>query len=183
MWRHSPAEVTDSPLPFSEPCQNRSGAGRPDAVEGRTEAQSATLVATNRRRRFCRCGGRVLDCQAFHTDWTIPPKPAKFAVVPPAGFALEGAASRQSFALSPDGAHLAFTAMDSSGEFSVFVRDLNSLQPRLVPGTEGAHTVFWPPDGRSLYLTANGKLWRTPLDGDATSFWPTRRRSCFPERG
>ena len=101
------------------------------------------------------------------TQLDDPPKPARFAVVPPAGFALEGAASRQSFALPPDGAHLAFTAMDSSGEFSVFVRDLNSLQPRLVPGTEGAHTVFWPPDGRSLYLTANGKLWRTPLDGDS----------------
>ena len=91
----------------------------------------------------------------------------KFAVLPPAGFALEGAASRQAFALSPDGARLAFTAMDSSGEFSVFLRDFNSLEPRLVPGSEGAHTVFWPPDGRSLYLTAKGKLWRTPLEGDA----------------
>ena len=96
-----------------------------------------------------------------------PPKLTKLAVLPPDGFALEGAASRQSFALSPDGTRLAFTAMDSSGEFSVFLRDFNSLEPRLVPGSEGAHTVFWPPDGRSLYLTAKGKLWRTPLEGDA----------------
>jgi hypothetical protein len=56
--------------------------------------------------------------------------------------------------------------MDSSGAFSVFLRDFNSLESRLVPGSEGAHTLFWPPDGRSLYLTANGKLWRTPLEGD-----------------
>src|SRR5207244_916094 len=96
-----------------------------------------------------------------------PPKVTKLAVLPPDGFALEGAASRQSFALSPDGARLAFTAMDSSGEFSVFLRDFNSLEPRLVPGSEGAHTIFWPPDGRSLYLTAKGKLFRTPLEGDA----------------
>ena len=41
-----------------------------------------------------------------------PPKLTKLAVLPPDGFALEGAASRQSFALSPDGARLAFTAMD-----------------------------------------------------------------------
>lgn len=93
------------------------------------------------------------------------PEAVRFAVVPPAGFALEGAASRQAFALSPDGSRLAFTAMDSSGSFSVFLRDLNSLEPRLVPGSEGAHTVFWPPDGRSLYMTAQGKLWRTPLPG------------------
>jgi Tol biopolymer transport system component/DNA-binding winged helix-turn-helix (wHTH) protein len=95
------------------------------------------------------------------------PKAVRFSVLPPAGFALEGAASRQSFALSPDGARLAFTAMDSSGEFSVFLRDLNSLVPRLVPGSEGAHTLFWPPDGQSLFLSARGKLWRTPLQGDA----------------
>src|SRR5712691_5105150 len=95
------------------------------------------------------------------------PKPVRFAVLPPTGFALEGAASRQSFALSPDGARLAFTAMDSSGEFSAFLRDFNSLEPRLVPGTAGAHTLFWPPDGRSLYLSAKGKLFRTPLPGDA----------------
>jgi Tol biopolymer transport system component/DNA-binding winged helix-turn-helix (wHTH) protein len=91
----------------------------------------------------------------------------KFAVLPPPGFALEGAASRQAFALSPDGARMAFTAMDSSGAFSVFLRDFSSLEPRVVPGSDDAHTVFWPPDGRSLYLTAQGKLWRTALEGDA----------------
>ena len=91
----------------------------------------------------------------------------KFSVLPPPGFALEGAASREAFALSPDGARMAFTAMDSSGSFSVFLREFNSLEPRLVPGSDGAHTVFWPPDGRSLYLTAQGKLWRTALEGDA----------------
>ncbi|MFL6416640.1 MAG: winged helix-turn-helix domain-containing protein [Bryobacteraceae bacterium] len=94
-------------------------------------------------------------------------KATRFAVLPPAGFALEGAASRQAFALSPDGSRLAFTAMDSSGQFRVFIRDLNGLEPQLIPGSEAAHTVFWPPDGRSLYMTANGKLWRTPLGGGA----------------
>ena len=95
------------------------------------------------------------------------PKLTRWAVLPPTGFALESAASRQSFALSPDGSRLAFTAMDSSGAFSVFLRDFNSLETRLVPGSNGAHTIFWPPDGQSLYLSAMGKLWRTPLEGDA----------------
>jgi DNA-binding winged helix-turn-helix (wHTH) protein/WD40 repeat protein len=95
-----------------------------------------------------------------------PPKLTKLAVLPPEGFALEGAAGRQSFALSPDGARLAFTAMDSSGKFSVFFRDFNSLEPRLVPGSEGAHTVFWPADGRSLYVTAKGQILRMPLEGE-----------------
>jgi Tol biopolymer transport system component/DNA-binding winged helix-turn-helix (wHTH) protein len=94
-------------------------------------------------------------------------KPVRTEVTPPSGFALEGAGSRQGFALSPDGSQLAFTAMDSSGQFSVFARDLASLEASLVRGSEGAHSVFWPPDGRSLYLSAKGKLWRSSLQGDA----------------
>ena len=94
-------------------------------------------------------------------------KPVQFAVSPPVGFALEAAASRQSFALSPDGTRLAFTAMDSSGAFSLFLRELNGQDSRLVPNTRGAHTVFWPADSRSMFATVRGKLLRLPLEGDA----------------
>ena len=95
------------------------------------------------------------------------PKALALAVQPPRGFVLEGAASRQAFTLSPDGARLAFTAMDSSGEFRVFLRDLNSLEPRLVGGSNSAHTVFWSSDSRTLYFTARGQLWRASLESDA----------------
>ena len=94
-------------------------------------------------------------------------KPTRFAIIPPAGFALEPGVSRQSFALSPDGTRLAFTAMDASGALSAFVRDFNSLDPRLLPGSEGVHTLFWAPDSRSLFLTVKGKIQRAPLEGDA----------------
>jgi hypothetical protein len=92
-------------------------------------------------------------------------KPARFAVVPPPGFVLATSATRQSFALSPEGTHLAFTAMDTSGAFSAFVRDFNSLEPRLLPGSDGVNTLFWAPDSRSLFLTVKGKLQRAPLMG------------------
>ena len=105
------------------------------------------------------------------------PQPARFAVVPPAGFDLESGVSRQTFALSPDGTRLAFTAADASGASNLFVRELNGLQPRLLPDTVGTHTVFWPPDGRSLFASIQGQLRRVPLDnapqitlGDAPSF-------------
>jgi Tol biopolymer transport system component/DNA-binding winged helix-turn-helix (wHTH) protein len=110
-------------------------------------------------------GGYWLTKHSAGTAETL--QTLRFAVLPPSGFALEGAASRQSFALSPDGSRLAFTAMDASGAFSVFLRNFNSLQPQLLPGSEGAHTVFWSPDSQSLYFTANGKLWRTNLQDDA----------------
>lgn len=92
------------------------------------------------------------------------PKPVRFTIPAPPGFVFEGAASRQAFALSPDGSRLAFTAMDASGAFHIFLRDLGSLSPRLLPDSKGAHTLFWPPDGRSLYATINSKLRRLELD-------------------
>ena len=95
------------------------------------------------------------------------PKPTRFAILPPAGFVFEAGVSRQAFALSPDGTRVAFTAMDATGAFSAFVRDFNSLDPRLVPRSEGVHTLFWAPDSRSLFLTVKGKLQRSPMEGDA----------------
>ncbi|HYI92771.1 MAG TPA: winged helix-turn-helix domain-containing protein [Bryobacteraceae bacterium] len=112
-------------------------------------------------------GGGYWLGKRFAAPLATSPKAVKLSVLPPPGFAIEGAASRQSFALSPDGTRLAFTAMDSSGAFSVFLRDLDSLEPRLLPGTESTHTLFWAPDGQSLYVTAKGKLSRIPLEGDA----------------
>jgi len=101
----------------------------------------------------------------------ISAKPAtssafQMVLTSPPGFALEGAASRQSFAVSPDGSRLAFTAMNSSGEFSVFIRSFDSLESRMLAGSQDAHSVFWSPDGKVLYSTANGKLWRTSFNPD-----------------
>ena len=97
-----------------------------------------------------------------------PASAAAFQMVltSPPGFALEGAASRQAFSVSPDGSRLAFTAMNSSGEFSVFVRSFDSLESRMLAGSQDAHSVFWSPDGKALYSTANGKLWRTSFNPD-----------------
>lgn len=94
-------------------------------------------------------------------------KTTTFTVAPPPGFALEGASSRQAFALSPDGSRLAFTAMDASGSFHIFLRDFNSVDPREIPNTSGAHTLFWPPDGQSLFFTAQGKVRRWALGADS----------------
>jgi Tol biopolymer transport system component/DNA-binding winged helix-turn-helix (wHTH) protein len=96
----------------------------------------------------------------------IPP-PLQFSFAPPNGYVLEPASSRQSFALSPDGSRLAFTAMDASGLLSVFVRDFRTLEARPVANSAGAHSVFWGPDERSIYFTARGNVRRATLEGDS----------------
>jgi Tol biopolymer transport system component len=93
--------------------------------------------------------------------------PMQFTILPPDGFALLAASSRQSFAISPDGTRLAFTAMNTNELFSVFLRDLKAIDPRPLAGSEGANTLFWAPDSQSLFVTVEGSLRRTRLDGDS----------------
>jgi len=99
---------------------------------------------------------------------TVLSQPLRFSIFPPNGYALEAGSSRQTFALSPDGTRLAFTAMDATGVFQLFIRDLNALDPRLLPNSRGTYHVFWPPDGRSLFLTQGGSVRRTRLEDDSS---------------
>lgn len=87
---------------------------------------------------------------------------------PPKGYYLEGGGIRQSFALSPDGGRIAFTAKDASGAFRLFLRDFSELESRPVADGEGAYSVVWTPDGRMLLFTAKGKLRRIALNAAAS---------------
>jgi Tol biopolymer transport system component len=60
-------------------------------------------------------------------------------------------------ALSPDGRRLAFTARDKDGVIHLWVRELDTLEARLLPGTDGAWSPFWSPDGRYVAFAA-GRL-------------------------
>ena len=66
----------------------------------------------------------------------------------------------------PDGRHLAF-GVRQSGERppQVWIQDLDSLAPRVLPGTEGGTGPFWSPDSRYLAFAADGKLKRIDISG------------------
>jgi Tol biopolymer transport system component len=70
-------------------------------------------------------------------------------------------------ALSPDGRHLAFTAKAQDGRAQVWVRDLDSLVSRPLPGTEDAAYPFWSPDSRVLGFATTNKLERVDISGGA----------------
>jgi serine/threonine protein kinase/Tol biopolymer transport system component len=67
-------------------------------------------------------------------------------------------------AVSPDGRRLAFAA-EGDGKNELWVRDLDSLAARPLPGTEGATYPFWSPDSRVLGFFASGKLKRIDVAG------------------
>ncbi|MEP6472634.1 MAG: protein kinase, partial [Gemmatimonadota bacterium] len=72
--------------------------------------------------------------------------------------------------LSRDGAHLAFVSRGGgpngqAGITRLMVRELDELQARALPGTEGADGPFFSPDGLSIAYTANGKLYKVATSG------------------
>jgi eukaryotic-like serine/threonine-protein kinase len=72
-----------------------------------------------------------------------------------------------SFALSPDGRLLAFSAIDEAGKTSLYLRPLNSFSAQPIPGAEGAALPFWSPDSRSIAFFSAGKLKRVEVSGGA----------------
>jgi Tol biopolymer transport system component len=67
--------------------------------------------------------------------------------------------------LSPDGRWVAFQAVDTSGQTTIWVRPLDAIDARPVNGTEGAQRPFWSPDSRFIGFFADQKLKKVPVDG------------------
>lgn len=90
---------------------------------------------------------------------------AQFTVDPPrgTGFAIIHSAT----AVSPDGRFLVFGAVVSGKKNARWLRPIDSLNARELPGTEGGNFPFWSPDSQSLAFFADGKLKRISLVGGA----------------
>ena len=90
-------------------------------------------------------------------------RPVTFQIQPPekAGFSM-------GFAVSPDGARVAFSARGPDEIQRIWVRDLDTLQARPVAGTDGARTASWSPDGRSVIFVVGRLLKRVAIDGGAS---------------
>src|SRR5262249_44284378 len=87
----------------------------------------------------------------------------RFIVTPP-----EKVTTITTFRLSPDGRYLAFVAFEG-GRTQVWVRPVDSLEPRALPGTEGANIaanqLFWSPDSTFIGFVAQGKLKKVSVAG------------------
>ena len=67
--------------------------------------------------------------------------------------------------LSPDGESVAFAATATDGKTALWVRPMNSVDGREIPGTEAAIFPFWSPDSRYLGFFADGKLKTIDITG------------------
>jgi eukaryotic-like serine/threonine-protein kinase len=111
----------------------------------------------------------LIAATVFAVLWLVRPAPAtrisQFTVdAPPDSIFTNSFAAT---AVSPDGRYLVFGAARNSGTPSLWLRPLDSLAARQLPGTEGANLPIWSPDSKSIAFFASGRLKRIDLVGGA----------------
>ncbi|HKI26542.1 MAG TPA: protein kinase [Candidatus Sulfotelmatobacter sp.] len=93
-----------------------------------------------------------------------PPRPVSRTVITlPPGQRLAGL-DQPAIALSPDGTHLAYVAVQG-GRQQLYLRAMDSLEARPIPGTESATGPFFSPDGQWLGFFADQKLKKVSVSG------------------
>jgi serine/threonine protein kinase len=83
---------------------------------------------------------------------------------PDSAFAISSSVAG-SVAISPDGRQLAFTAQTKGGNPQLWVRQLDTVTARALPGTENAYSPFWSPDSRWIAFFSGGKLKKVEVSG------------------
>ncbi len=80
-------------------------------------------------------------------------------------------AGSRSFAVSRDGRRIAYAGLLPDGTRRLFIRELDELDPREIPGTDGAGRPFFSPDDEEVVFHVRGpggrggSLMRVRLDG------------------
>jgi len=107
----------------------------------------------------------------------------QFPLPPPPGRTFLMTVETTTVAVSPDSSRIAYVSAPSAASAarrgiaspeaaetpSIWIRDLATLEARSVRGTEGATSVFWSPDGKSLGFFTPGKLKRIVLAQGASA--------------
>ena len=146
------------------------GGARSGSPEGGSRAGLPGIVSARRRVREGMAWGRSrwlagLAAIGFAVAWARrAPKPrpvVRFEIPNPDG--RHAPSARPS--LSPDGRMIAFDAADATGQAAIWIRPLDALESRPLPGTDGALRPIWSPDSRSIAFMAGGKLRRVAVAG------------------
>jgi Tol biopolymer transport system component/predicted Ser/Thr protein kinase len=107
---------------------------------------------------------------ASPATWSLKPASpgpvSRFVITLPPGQQLAGLDCGPAVALSPDGTHLAYVARQGSTQ-RLYLRAMDSLEPRPIPGTEGAVNPFFSPDGQWVGFVAGEELKKVYVSGGA----------------
>ena len=163
-WQ-SARDVTDELKWIAESGSHVGVSGPPTEVKG---------IRTMGRRPLILGVGALLLVAAIASlvAWNLKPAPApapqpvtRTVINLPPGQQLAGLDTGPAIALSPDGTHLAYVALQSSTQ-QLYLRAMDSLESTPIPGTEGATEPFFSPDGQWVGFFAGGALKKVSMRGE-----------------
>lgn len=97
-----------------------------------------------------------------YTHFRAPLAPVvRMRIEPASGTSFDSRAP--ALALSPDGLTLVWSGCDSICR--LYLRGIDQLDPKALPGTDGASAPFFSPDGRWIGFFASGKLQKVAIGG------------------
>ena len=110
-------------------------------------------------------GLALLLLRPFGNRAAAPAPSVRFSLEPPKDVTFAWTIGAPPFAVSPDGRHLAFTGIGADKRRRLWLRSLDSIDSRPIPGTEGAFGAFWSPDGLNIGFFTLDSLKRVPVAG------------------
>ncbi len=147
-----------------------------DAIGARAEpggssaGEHATARTAGRRWTLRAAGTIAVAALAGVATWTLKPSPSpdarpavQFALPLPAGERLDGL-DFPAVAMSPAETHVVYVA-SRGGQRRLFVHSLSALEAQPIPGTEGALSPFFSPDGEWVGFFSDGKLKKVQVTG------------------
>jgi serine/threonine protein kinase/Tol biopolymer transport system component len=98
---------------------------------------------------------------------TLDTPAAEFLIGPPenTSFTIGGISVLPFPSVSPDGRHVAFVTARTNNALRIWVRSIDSSEPRELPGTDGGIAPFWSADSREIAFFAAGQLKRVEYSG------------------
>jgi len=146
-------------------------------AEGSQAGASAPGVARRRNKRLAQALAIAVAAAAIAAAATWAIARGRFATVRfvtrlavpmPAGDTLVRDSSLTDLAISPDGRRIAYVAKRADKR-QLFLRTLDSAEASPLPGTEGAYSPFFSPDGQWVGFGADQKVQKVGLSGGLTT--------------
>ena len=171
--RTSPAGSREQPaFATVADSEGRDPGGRA-TVPGVDSVQQRTRILTNRERLLVLVSAVLLIALlvvSFVHFGEETPEPAvrRFSFTPENLPPVTINLPRGRAAISPNGKHIVYPAAgDEPDEPTLWVRDIEHQEPRMLAGTEGAYPqgLFWSPDSRFIGFAANNNLKKVPVEG------------------
>ena len=144
-----------------------------EVLSGAPEPSLAPLAgsAALGRRILILGGGALLLVAAIASlvTWNLKPAPpskpvSRFAISLPPGQRLD---LDKAIAISPDGTRLVYSAGPSNLTTQLYIRTMDGLEARAIPGTGGRGNPFFSPDGQWIGFSNGKNLMKVSLSGGA----------------